>query len=88
MLSLYYLIKYGVNKLNEVINIKLNKKEISLIEELVTEFLYQHPQLNDIEYDNEGNPYEYKDGYISYDSYGPTKIKEINQLTYKLKSFT
>ena len=71
-----------------MINIKLNKKVISLIEELVTEFLYQHPQLNDIEYDNEGNPYEYKDGYISYDSYGPTKIKEINQLTYKLKSFT
>lgn len=66
---------------------KLNKKDIVLFEELVAEFLYQHPQLNEIQYDDDGNPFEYRGGNISYDSYAPLKINEINQLFFKLKSF-
>ena len=65
---------------------KLTKKDISLFEELVTEFLYRHPQLNEIQYDDDGTPYEYVEGYVSYDSYAPLKIIEINQLFSKLKS--
>lgn len=65
---------------------KLTKNDISLFEELVAEFLYQHPQLNEIQYDDDGTPYEYVEGYVSYDSYAPLKIVEINQLFSKLKS--
>lgn len=65
---------------------RLTNSEILLFEELLEEFFNLHPQLNDVEFDDSGRPYEYKDGYISYDSYGPNKIKELNQLASKLKS--
>lgn len=80
------IIGWKINQPIEVITMKLTKKDISLFEELVAEFLYQHPQLNEIQYDDDGNPYEYREGYVSYDSYGPLKINEINQLSSKLKS--
>ena len=67
---------------------KLNKEDLTLFDELVAEFYDLHPQLHDVEEDDNGKLYEYKDGYISYDSYGPSKVKAINQLSGKLKSLT
>lgn len=65
---------------------EMTSKDITLFEELVGEFIEQHPQLTDIQYDDDGLPFEYRDGNVSYDSYGPTKINEINYLSSKLKS--
>ncbi len=67
---------------------KLNNKDLALFKELVEEFLYLHPQLNDVEYDENGIPYEYLDGCMSYDSYGPNKVRELNQLSSKINSLT
>ena len=50
------------------------------------EYYYNHPQLQEIEYDEKGTPYEYKNGNIEYNSYGPKKVKELNQLLSKLNS--
>ncbi|WP_322880052.1 hypothetical protein U8P24_04280 [Enterococcus faecalis] len=52
---------------------KINSTEISLINELLEEYFYHHPQLQEVLYDDEGVPYEYKNGYIQYNSYGPKK---------------
>lgn len=67
---------------------KIKSTEISLINELLEEYFYHHPQLQEVLYDDEGVPYEYKNGYIQYNSYGPKKVREINQLLSKLKSLT
>lgn len=65
---------------------KITSRELNLIKELLDEYYYNHPQLQEIEYDKNGTPYEYKNGYIEYNSYGPKKVKELNQLLSKLNS--
>lgn len=67
---------------------KINSTEVQLVKELLEEYFYHHPQLQEVLYDDEGVPYEYKNGYIDYNSYGPKKVRELDQLISKLNSFT
>ncbi|MGX7195222.1 hypothetical protein [Enterococcus olivae] len=59
---------------------KFTEKDYDLIQDLISEYYDLHPQLRDVDYDDEEIPFEYVDGYISYDSFGPTKVKQINHL--------
>lgn len=67
---------------------KINSTEIHFINELLEKYFYNHPQLQEVLYDDEGTPYEYRNGYIEYNSYGPKKVRELNQLLSNLKSLT
>lgn len=66
--------------------LEITQSDLEIFNELVEEFYYQHPQLNNVEYDESGIPFEYKDGTITYESYGAKKTYQIHQLSSKLKS--
>lgn len=59
---------------------EFTEQDYDLLQDLIAEYYDLNPQLNDVHYDEEGNLYEYVDGYISYDSFGPNKVKEIDHL--------
>ncbi|MGL9814956.1 MULTISPECIES: hypothetical protein [Enterococcus] len=65
---------------------RITKEDYELFQQLVTEFYVAHPQLDEVHYDEEGRLFEYLDGYQTYDTYGPTTKRRINQLSDKLKS--
>lgn len=65
---------------------KIAKEDYELYQQLVTEFYVAHPQLDEVHYDEDGRLFEYFDGQRTYDTYGPTTKRRIDQLSEILKS--
>ncbi|MGM0258203.1 hypothetical protein IGK73_000037 [Enterococcus sp. AZ102] len=65
---------------------KLTTDELLFIEELIDQYISLYPQLSEVQFDEDGKPYEYLNGEKCYDSFGPKKTLQIHQLSVKLNS--
>lgn len=65
---------------------KLTVEEYQLFQIIVGEYYDLHPQLGEVSLDDNDQFYEYHNGEICYDSFGPKTKRTLYQLESKVKS--